>query len=67
MSKSIVMMQQQKHVPGRKVHGANMGPTWVLWAQEGPHVGPMNLDIMDGILLPMWRLIIVSVYLFDKD
>ena len=25
-----------------KVHGANMGPTWVLSDPEGPHVGPMN-------------------------
>ena len=26
-----------------KVQGANMGPTWVLSAPDGPHVGPMNL------------------------
>ena len=25
-----------------KVHGANIGPTWVLSAPDGPHVGPMN-------------------------
>ena len=31
--------------PDNKVHGANMGPTWVLSAQDGPHVGPMNLAI----------------------
>ena len=31
--------------PGSKVHGANMGPTWVLSAPDGPHVGPMNLAI----------------------
>ena len=31
--------------PGSKVHGAIMGPTWVLWATDGPHVGPMNLAI----------------------
>ena len=30
-----------------KVHGANMGPTWVLLAQDGPHVGPMSLAIRD--------------------
>ena len=24
---------------------ANMGPTWVLSAPDGPHVGPMNLAI----------------------
>ena len=31
--------------PDSKVHGANMGPTWVMWASDGPHVGPMNLTI----------------------
>ena len=28
-----------------RVHGANMGPTWVLSAPDGPHVGLMNLAI----------------------
>ena len=32
-------------VPYSKVHGANMGTTCVLSAQDGPHVGPMNLAI----------------------
>ena len=27
----------------------SMGPTWVLSAPDGPHVGPMNLAIRDGI------------------
>ena len=31
--------------PDSKVHGANMGPTWLLSAPDGPHVGPMNLAI----------------------
>ena len=31
--------------PDSKVHGANMGPTWVLSAPDGPYVGPMNLAI----------------------
>ena len=31
--------------PDNKVHGANMGPTWVLSAPDGPHVGPMELAI----------------------
>ena len=26
--------------PDSKIHGANMGPTWVLSAPDGPHVGP---------------------------
>ena len=31
--------------PDSNVHGANMGPSWVLSAPDGPHVGPMNLAI----------------------
>ena len=34
-----------------KIHGANMGPTWVLSVPDGPHVGPMNLAIRGPILL----------------
>ena len=36
--------------PESKVHGANMGPTWVLSVPYGPHVGPMNLAIRVHIL-----------------
>ena len=35
----------QSPYPESKVHGANMGPTWVLSAPDGPHFGPMNLVI----------------------
>ena len=28
--------------PESNVHGANMRPTWVLSAPDGPHVGPMS-------------------------
>ena len=31
--------------PDSKVQGANVGPTWVLSAPDGPHVGPLNLAI----------------------
>ena len=31
--------------PDSKVHGANKGSTWVLSAQDGPHVAPMDLAI----------------------
>ena len=31
--------------PDSKVHVAHLGPTWVLSAPGGPHVGPMNLVI----------------------
>ena len=34
-------------IPDSKARGANMGPTWVLSAPDGPHVGPMNLAIRD--------------------
>ena len=37
--------QPMKHGPDSKVHGANMGPTWVLSDPDGPHVGPLNLAI----------------------
>ena len=36
--------------PDNKVYGANMGPTWVLSAPDGPHVGPMNLAISEAIV-----------------
>ena len=33
------------NVPDNNVHGANTGPTWILLAPDGPHVGPINLAI----------------------
>ena len=36
--------------PDSKGQGANMGPTWVLSAPDGPHVGPMNLAIIVHII-----------------
>ena len=33
--------------PDSKVHRANVGPTWVLSAPDGPHVGPMKLAIRE--------------------
>ena len=35
--------------PDSKIHGANMGPTWVLVAPGGPHVGHTTLAIWVGI------------------
>ena len=34
-----------------------MGPTWVLSAPDGPHVGPMNLAIRDIILQPSGTIV----------
>ena len=39
----------KQSITDSKVHGANMGLTWVLSAPDVPHVGPMNLAIRDGI------------------
>ena len=33
--------------PDSKIHGTNMGPTWVLSAPDAPHIGPVNLAIRD--------------------
>ena len=35
----------EESFPDSKVHGANIGPTWVLSAPDGPHVVPTNLAI----------------------
>ena len=35
-------------IPDSKVDGANMRPIWVLSAPDDPHVGPMNLAILDS-------------------
>ena len=40
--------------PDSKIHGANMGPTWVLSAPDGPHVGAMNLAIREAI---SWKML----------
>ena len=39
--------------PDSDNHGTNTGPTWVLSAPDGPHVGPMNLAIWVSL---MWRV-----------
>ena len=46
------IMKRKVHCnsPYRNVHWANMGPTWVLSAPDGPHVGPMNLAIGVNIM-----------------
>ena len=42
--------------PDSKIHGADLGPTWVLSAPDGPHVGPMSLAIRDGAPLTQLSL-----------
>ena len=45
--KHSYVVPRYHYTPDSKVHTANMGPTWVLSAPDGPHVGPMNLVIRD--------------------
>ena len=40
----------KQDIPDSKVHGADMGPSWVLSAPDGPHVGPMSLAIRDCVV-----------------
>ena len=42
-SKSLNNIHQLRNSLDSKIHGANMGPSWVLSAPDEPHVGPMNL------------------------
>ena len=41
----ICVLRYTENSPVSKVHGANMGPAWVLPSPGGPHVGPMNFAI----------------------
>ena len=43
-------------VPDSKIHGANMGPTWVLLAPDGPYAGPMNQAIYSHNNDQVWVL-----------
>ena len=46
LQKIIFAVCLEHRYPDNNVHGTNMGPTWVLLAPDGPHVGPMNLAIL---------------------
>ena len=46
----ILMGFSEIFSPDSKVHGANIGPTWVLSAPDGPHVGPLSIAIKEGNL-----------------
>ena len=53
----IYMPSCPNNHPDNKVHWANMGPTWVLSAPDGPHVGPINLAIRALLLTVVLGLI----------
>ena len=57
--KQISFQFEFRRNPDSKVHGAYMGPTWVLSAPDGPRVGPVNLAIRERSLVrwaPDWYL-----------
>ena len=64
---------KRNDTPDRTVHGAIMGPTWVLSAPDRPHVGPMNLAIRDYIttkwaweeacVYMMWYMVHVVIFI----
>ena len=54
--------------PDSKIHGANMGPTWVLSAPDGPHVGPMDLAIRDtGHCIWQNNHVVITQYMCPYD
>ena len=60
----MTLMQQISDVrghesPDSKVHGANMGSTWVLSIPDGPHVDPMNFAIREWALQKQQGMILV--------
>ena len=42
---AAIVFSTATNFPDRKVHGANMGPTWGPQDPGGPNVGPINLAI----------------------
>ena len=48
----LVDLLAYENTTDSNVHGANMGPTWVLSALDGPHVDPRNHAIWDATLIP---------------
>ena len=41
----LEIQSKRSSYPESRVHGATIGPTWVLSAPDGLHVGPMNFAI----------------------
>ena len=52
-------------IPGSKVHGANMGPTWGQLDPVGPHVGHMNFAIWDMINFKIMWISFQSITMQD--
>ena len=62
----VVMCYITVTTPDSTVHGANMGPTWVLLVPGGSQVGPMNLaisDCSDGLKYPKVQMSTFDIHL----
>ena len=53
-STSIAWHKHTLDIPDSNVHVANMGPTWVMSAPDGPHDGPMNLLSGMSCFILLW-------------
>ena len=53
MENSERSVLEKINIPYNKVHGANMGPTWLLLAPDGPHVGPLLSGMVNFVVLPV--------------
>ena len=47
MSQTIILSWHTHAISDSKIHGVNMGSTWVLSAPDRPNVGHMSLAIRD--------------------
>ena len=52
--------------PDSKFHGANMGPIWGRQDPGGPHVGPMNFVIWEGMCVSLRVLVLGFRCLINK-
>ena len=50
---NLGILEKLKSVPDSKVHGANMWPTWVLSAPDGPHVILASWTLLSGVITVM--------------
>ena len=51
---TVVYKNCHGSVTESKVHGANMGPTWVMSTPDGHRIGPMNLAIRVSLNLELF-------------
>ena len=58
----LISYKTLHHYPNIKVHEANMGPTWVMSAPDGPHVVPINLAIRVLLIKLLHASTAITIY-----